>query len=532
MSNPESKQYNTIFMGPLTHRETRLDAYLNAKKDVRWSEEAENEYMENVKARAAEKVRALLLQAKRRSDEIIHQAEQEAREITAKAEQNGKVIEQEAQNTLAKAEQRYHDTYHEAVQKAHEEIQQILSQNQQALGESTAIVLLSIHEQVAKFYEAWKEDLKQLTLDAIEVGTGWIASTEKEAILKQLLDESVQKLLDRKNFIVRVNPADAELITQVLENSRVKGWSMESSKELEPGSLELESDNVYVKNSRAERQKFVKEILDNLTLPHTADEERLTEQVKETLNREMQNNPVLSHAVNQSNGEQPEPLDVIPIEKIMPETEDGLPNAVPQMHEPKSFAPEEEQQQAYSEAPNIPADVFDGLLQEPLMPSDSAEPGIQESLPNSGMPFGQVPDPLQSEILQAAEQVQEHSAQNAFDSDDMFEALQATLQQTQNQTMPDFDGTPKTAEPAAAEPVISEPAEPVIEELPSFSASNENVQADLQAPQERQKKHAEQAHAEAQDMVEEFLGTPKPDDTALPSDIADDLLAEMGFNQK
>ena len=29
-------------MGPLTHRETRLDAYLNQKKDVKWSEEAEN----------------------------------------------------------------------------------------------------------------------------------------------------------------------------------------------------------------------------------------------------------------------------------------------------------------------------------------------------------------------------------------------------------------------------------------------------------------------------------------------------------
>lgn len=521
MSNPESKQYNTIFMGPLTHRETRLDAYLNAKKDVKWSEEAENEYMENVKARAAEKVRALLLQAKRRSDEIIHQAEQEAREITAKAEQNGKIIEQEAQNTLAKAEQRYHDTYHEAVQKAHDEVQQILAQNQQALGESTAIVLLSIHEQVAKFYEAWKEDLKQLTLDAIEVGTGWIASTEKEAILKQLLDESVQKLLDRKNFIVRVNPADAELITQVLENSREKGWSMESSKELEPGSLELESDNVYVKNSRAERQKFVREILDNLTLPHTDDEERLTEQVKETLSREMRDNPVLSHAVSQNNGEQPEPLDVIPMEKIMPETEDSLPNAVPQMHEPKSFAPEEEQQ-AYSEAPNIPADVFDGLLQEPLIPSDSAEQNIQENLPDGGMPSGQMPDPLQAEIRHAAEQVREHSAQNAFDSDDMFEALQEALQQTQNQTMPDFGGTPKTPEPAAAEQVISEP---VIEELPTFSAPAQN-------PQERQKTHTEQAHAEAHDLVEEFLGTPKADGTALPNDIADDLLAEMGFNQK
>ncbi len=228
LSNPEAKNTNTIFMGPLTHRETRLDAYLNQKKDVKWSEEAENEYLESVKSRATEKVRALLLQAKRRSDEIVREAELHAQEITAQAEKKAQEIEQKAQATLGDAEQRYQDVYDEAVRKGHEEIQQILAQNQQILGESTAVVLLSIHEQIAKFYDVWKEDLKQLTLDAIEVGTGWVANTEKEAILKQLLDESVQKLIDKKNFIVRVNPADAELITQVLENSREKNWSMES----------------------------------------------------------------------------------------------------------------------------------------------------------------------------------------------------------------------------------------------------------------------------------------------------------------
>lgn len=281
---------------------------------MKWSEEAENEYLESVKSRATEKVRALLLQAKRRSDEIVREAELHAQEITAQAEKKAQEIEQKAQATLGDAEQRYQDVYDEAVRKGHEEIQQILAQNQQILGESTAVVLLSIHEQIAKFYDVWKEDLKQLTLDAIEVGTGWVANTEKEAILKQLLDESVQKLIDKKNFIVRVNPADAELITQVLENSREKNWSMESSKELEPGSLELESDNVYVKNSRSERQKFVQDILDNLVLPRSGEEELLTQHVKDTLNREMQNNPVLAHSMQQAET----PVAEIPLEKLCP----------------------------------------------------------------------------------------------------------------------------------------------------------------------------------------------------------------------
>lgn len=477
-------------MGPLTHRETRLDAYLNQKKDVKWSEEAENEYLESVKSRATEKVRALLLQAKRRSDEIVQEAELHAQEITAQAEKKAQEIEQKAQAALGDAEQRYQDVYHEAVRKGHEEIQQILAQNQQILGESTAVVLLSIHEQIAKFYDVWKEDLKQLTLDAIEVGTGWVANTEKEAILKQLLDESVQKLIDKKNFIVRVNPADAELITQVLENSREKNWSMESSKELEPGSLELESDNVYVKNSRSERQKFVQDILDNLVLPRSGEEELLTKHVKDTLNREMQNNPVLSHSMQQTET----PVAEIPLEKMMPDTEH--PPIVP----PAEHADNEE---ILTGAPSEQS-VFTPETQELMTEQDMPESGMQTEAaqdfagqapaePNGNAPAGM------EEILQ--EQNQTSAAENPVQpqkpnqappsaqeiDDSLFDAPQMQTEQRQ------------------------EPIE-VIEELPTFSSPD--------------------AHTEAQDLVDEFLGNEPKQESLLPSDLADDLLAEMGFDSK
>lgn len=490
LSNPEAKNTNTIFMGPLTHRETRLDAYLNQKKDVKWSEEAENEYLESVKSRATEKVRALLLQAKRRSDEIVQEAELHAQEITAQAEKKAQEIEQKAQAALGDAEQRYQDVYHEAVRKGHEEIQQILAQNQQILGESTAVVLLSIHEQIAKFYDVWKEDLKQLTLDAIEVGTGWVANTEKEAILKQLLDESVQKLIDKKNFIVRVNPADAELITQVLENSREKNWSMESSKELEPGSLELESDNVYVKNSRSERQKFVQDILDNLVLPRSGEEELLTKHVKDTLNREMQNNPVLSHSMQQTET----PVAEIPLEKMMPDTEH--PPIVP----PAEHADNEE---ILTGAPSEQS-VFTPETQELMTEQDMPESDMQTEAAQdfagqaSAEPNGNAPAGME-EILQ--EQNQTSAAENPVQpqkpnqappsaqeiDDSLFDAPQMQTEQRQ------------------------EPIE-VIEELPTFSSPD--------------------AHTEAQDLVDEFLGNEPKQESLLPSDLADDLLAEMGFDSK
>lgn len=500
-------------MGPLTHRETRLDVLLNANKQVKWSEELENEYLERVKARATEKVRALLVQAKRRSDEIIREAEKKAEEIVTHA----KSIEQDTQNALAKAQQRYDEVYQEAVQNAQKEMQNILMQNQKSLGESTAIVLLSIHEQLGKLYDVWKEDLKQLTLNAIEVGTGWVASTEKEAILKQLLDESVQKLIERKNFIVRANPADTELITQVLENSREKNWSVESSKNLEPGSLEVESDNVFVKNSHAERVKFVQNILENLCMPASADEDLVKNKVKDTLSGEMRQNPVLAFTVDENSQG---PLDVIPIEKIYPEQKQEAAPAQtaeePALEEPAfdfggtgesepaSFnAPSAEPETDFADSHAAPdtamtdmADTEDFAAEEPTAETAEADP------------FGGAGFDLPETDVQ--EQPADFAADTDFNADAAFPADMAADPAEE----PSFDmPAPDTEQEGSYKDMLfgNTPADDG--GLPDFD--------DLPSP----------AETEADSLVEEFLGE-KKDENRLPPDIADDLLAEMGFNEK
>ena len=531
LSNSETNIRNTIFMGPLSHRETTVDAYLNQKKGAKWSEEAENEYLESVKSRAAEKVRALLLQAKRRSDEIIQDAETHAKEITAQAEQKAGDIEQKAQSTLINAEQRFQDVYNEAVQKAQNDLNQILAQNQQALGESTAVVLLSIHEQLNKFYDVWKEDLKQLTLDAIEVGTGWVASTEKEAILKQLLDESVQKLIDKKNFIVRVNPADAELITQVLENSREQAWRMESSKELEAGSLELESDNVFIKNSHSERQKFVQEILDNLILPKNQDEERLEQQLKNTLDHEMQNNPVLRHSMEQN----PEPITEIPLQNIMPAAEEAIQENIANTIDMQEIAFE---QPAAQRTEQPAEDVSEGLTQELLGEA------LAQEMPKQAEP---APQPAPQTAPQPAPQPKQ-AAPSQTDIDDLFDSSAPQPAPLAQQTAPsqadidDLFDSPQAAE----EPKQAAPSQADIDNLfdspapqssPQAQPPKSSAQADIDNLFDNETQVPHEIHAEAQDLVEEFLGQPKsaPEQEqghALPNDLADDLLAEMGFNDK
>ncbi len=457
-SNPEAPKVNNIlFMGPLTHREQTLEAFQKSKMNARWSEDVENEYLENVKQRATEKVRALLLQAKRRSDEIIREAEEKAQQINAEAKQEADQILEAANLKFTEAENCFQNIFNEAMDKAQEDVKQIITRNQQDLGESTAIVLLSIHEQLTKFYDTWKEDLKQLTIEAIQVGTSWILTTEKKEILRQMLDESVHKLIERKNFIVRVNPADVDLVTQVLENSRNQSWRVEASHDLEPGSLELESDNVFIKNSSYERQKFVHEILDNLVLPKTNDDVVLNQEVTDTVMKEMNNNPLLAQSYNTEEEQEGIEEPIQTQEEIQNHTEMALPEAIPQEVTPQTDIHEEETTSFANEEEN----------------SDTSL------------------EPVESSNENTEDETEENMDHDEFLAEQFIKQKNAEYQK----------------------PVINAHLGQPVRETPRVPLP-------------------EQAHEEAQGMVEEFLGELEDKKNHLPTSVADDLLAEMGFDEK
>ncbi len=454
-SNPEAPKVNNIlFMGPLTHREQSVEAFKHSKLTARWSEDVENEYLENVKQRATEKVRALLLQAKRRSDEIIREAEEQAQQIKNNAEQEASQIIEAANIKFVETEKRFQNIFNEAMDKAQTEIQHIIMNSQKDLGESTAIVLLSIHEQLAKFYDAWKEDLKQLTIEAIQVGTSWILTTEKKEILNQMLEDSIYKLIERKNFIVRVNPADSELVKQVLENSRTQSWRVEATNDLEPGSLELESDNVFIKNSSYERQKFVHEILSNLIIPKTDDDAIFLQKVTDTVTKEMNTNPLLAQSYHEAEEETHNETSSI-----------DLPNIPEEQLSTESEIPKEEEQieNAYSSAD----------IQNETDDIDNAEP---------------------HNMIDVSDENEDSDEQD--NEEEANEIINDNPEQHYKPIINNHLGQP-----------IREPITPAIT-LP------------------------EEAHEEAQDMVEQFLGELEEKENHLPTNVADDLLAEMGFEEK
>ena len=96
-SSDEESRFGTIFMGPTPDRETTLERLYDAAQREVWNQQTEEEYLERVKARATERVRALLLQARRRGDDILREAESKAGSLRAEAA----AIKAEAEQTRA-----------------------------------------------------------------------------------------------------------------------------------------------------------------------------------------------------------------------------------------------------------------------------------------------------------------------------------------------------------------------------------------------------------------------------------------------
>lgn len=468
-SSDNEPRLGTIFMGPTPDRETTLDKlYSVAQRDI-WNKRTEDEYMERVKVRATEQVRALLLQARKRGDEILTQAESRAGALRAEAEQiraEAATVHQEVLQELEKtravtdsAEVLRENARQEGLLAGHEEAMAQLMLDRQALGETTAVVLISIQEQCARIFDAWRDDLSTLLREAVTKGTGWVIDNARAEVLDTLLDQSVRALLDKRHFTVRVNPADAALVTDMLADahkagSRTLSWELGTDTTLEPGSLVVESDAALVDNSRKARQSVVDEVLKHLSLPTGQVDQAAFDSVANTLVSEMRQHGIdlQDSAEIPDTTEIPEPLPQ-PLAPDFAQADAGAPTA--------EFSAPDEPQLFLQGDNNTATPEFDLMNDMPhasdLQPEDFVTPPE---------PHGSQPD-----FIPEAE----------FDPTAIFDSPA-----TQSQ------------EPAMPSPEAVE-ADTLVAEFLEEPASSLGTDHDL---------------------------TP---DNALPSDVADDLLAEMGF---
>lgn len=418
------KVYGTIFMGPESERETTLDKLYSATQREQWSRQTENEYMERVRARATERVRGLLLQARRRGEALEAEARERAEQIVREAEAIRAGAERErgqAEEKWREAEERYRQAeklrstaQEDGLAAGRAQAREELAQAREELGNATGAVLIGIQEQCAAIFAAWRGDLAALVREVAEKGTGLVIKDEREKVLSALLDQSMRALLDRRSFSVRVNPEDADLVRDILSdarhvNPRVSTWEVVRDPALEPGSLVVESESALVDNSRAARSSVVDEVLAHLEIPQSDADQAATEQVTQTLIDNLRNVGVdVTEEGGDSEGTASEHT---------PESSPGGRQA--------DAAPDGERADMFAEHDAPQLSPADGL--------DDAVPATETPLMESGFVSGNAPQNSSESLF---ENLPQNSLQNSDDSDGEVEPAQT---QAAPQSAPDPD---------------------------------------------------------------------------------------------
>ena len=329
-----------------------------------------------------------------------------------------------------------------------------------------------------------------------------------------MLDECVRKLLDKKDFIVRVHPADGALVTQVLEHSREKSWSMEVNEDLEPGSLEIESMQGMVKNSSKERKEFVQGILENLVLPAEKTEGAELQSVTDALMGEMQDHPLLAAA----SADQEEQADQ-------------------SYHADQAEQADHDMQYLGQDMENSPQE---NLQTENILPSSESEldsPIMDESALNNMAPAPAFPDDMANmtdeNSMDNAAQANDLALQqeNIADTDPMEFAQENPMQQDiSDEATNGFDAN--NAEEAETQMNPEAEAENLVGEFLTDIGEEpelqENAQASAQNTAANMSSTADHPTGNANNS-QNASESKKEDSVPLPPDLADDLLAEMGF---
>ncbi len=484
MSSSDAKpRIGTIFLGPTSDRETTLDRLYNEEQQELWNKKIEEDYLARVREKTAAKVREKLEQARERAESLLAEARAEAARLTEEA---GK-LKQEAQKELDDIKELKQQAVvlrnaaeGEGMEKGRAEALAQLEQTKAALAETNAIVLLGIHQQCGHIFDAWRQDMSALLLEAVDKSLGWVADSARKEILSAMLEQSMRALLDKRRFVVHVNPADAALLTDMLAEANkarpeCSNWQLQSDPALEPGSLIVESDSGLVDNSRKSRRAVVDEVLEKLTLPLGQADQEAFDVVTESITKEM-----FKHGVNLL-GEGAAPPEAQAAPAAAPAEPEPVPPPAP---EP---APAPPAPPSAPEPTPAPPPVAEPKLEAAPLPEPEPEP-IPVPAPEAEP--APEPDPLPDFLADILNGTPGASGAAAEPETQAGQSAEADL----------LDA----ADPAAPQEVLAAAPEPVAD----VEVGDDFLKDVLPAPE---------------------TASPQPEDDGLPSDLADELLADLGF---
>lgn len=333
------KKWGTIFMGEREASVEQLRAMQTPLQKEREKKEQTEDYMERVKARAADRAREILGAAYTERQNVLQEARNEiailkrqAAEECARLKAEGEATLKQAQAELAAAEAErraaeeikiaaHDEGFQRGMDRAGEELKEFRNE----LGQSLAALLGAVERQCSRVVETWREELVALTQVAVQAGTGFVLKKEHDEILRNLVFQALDLLENRSVITVRVNPEDEAQVSDLFRAARerapeLKQWIVTGDASIERGGLIAESDSGSVDLQRQNFREMVSDILVHLGLPANTDAGE-TAAMRELLEREVAHiaslTPEADLPVNPTSSpklpEPPEPAEVLEI---------------------------------------------------------------------------------------------------------------------------------------------------------------------------------------------------------------------------
>ncbi|MDR2075397.1 MAG: flagellar assembly protein FliH [Desulfovibrio sp.] len=140
------------------------------------------------------------------------------------------------------------------------------------LAESVSALLSAIEGRCGEIFGQWREDLLAVARLAVEKVIAVEISRQGAAILEALLVQSVSLLENRRSLVIRVNPQDEPVISEIIAAARnrfpdIGSWRVKADAAVSPGGLVAESESSLADGRLESRRAAVEEVLAQLTLP-------------------------------------------------------------------------------------------------------------------------------------------------------------------------------------------------------------------------------------------------------------------------
>ena len=299
------KKWGTIFMGEREATVEQLDAMQEPMRREKLRQEQEADYMERVRARAAERAREILGEAYAERLKVLEAARADAAAPQRATAAHGpalkaaaEALHKEAAAELARAQAereaavRVREAAHgEGFQTGMDQAGEELREFRAELGQSLGALLRAVAAQRTALAATWREELAELAQEAVAAGTGHVLREDHAELLRALVFRAVGLLEDRATITVRVNPADEAAVSDMFAAAREHApelvqWIVHGDERMEPGGLVAESGSGSVDCRREHFREMVDSILCHLALPEREEESEADAAVDTLVERE------------------------------------------------------------------------------------------------------------------------------------------------------------------------------------------------------------------------------------------------------